>query len=289
MQADLDTAEAFSDVNWAGCRQSRKSTSGGVVMIGGHLIKAYSKTQALIAKSSAESELFGIVRATCEALGFITLVQDMGKEVKSRLHMDANAAQGIIDRQGLSKVRHLDSNTLWLQEQMARDAVPLIKVPGPYNCADLMTKHVPAALIRRHSEHMSLEFREGRMERGGKLQYLAKTQRQAQAQDHMISVCEKYDRSHRQDKWISRGADGEWTRLHDTPRRSLFTPCRVARGPAHPDKLEGKRVRVGVFADGEQFKLEDGWRERGLAHRVLNKPWTGVTRFKVRRICWADE
>ena len=100
MQADLDTAEAFSDANWAGCRQSRKSTSGGVVMIGKHLIKAYSKTQAIIAKSSAESELFGIVRATCEALGFITLVQDMGKDVKARLHMDANAAQGIIDRQG---------------------------------------------------------------------------------------------------------------------------------------------------------------------------------------------
>ena len=289
MQTELDTAEAFSDANWAGCRQSRKSTSGGVVMIGKHLIKAYSKTQAIIAKSSAESELFGIVRATCEALGFITLVQDMGREIKSRLHMDANAAQGIIDRQGLSKVRHLDVNTLWLQEQLARDAVPLIKVPGPYNCADLMTKHVPAELIKRHSERMSLEFREGRADKAAKLQYLAKTQRQAQAQEAMISACEKFDAGHRQDKWTSRGADGDWIRLHDTPRRSLFTPCRVARGPAHPDKLEGKRMTIGVFANGEKFKLEDCWREPGLAHRVLSKPWTGATYFKVRKICWADE
>ena len=172
---------------------------------------------------------------------------------------------------------------------MARDAVPLIKVPGPYNCADLMTKHVPAELIRRHSEHMSLEFREGRTEKAAKLQYLAKARRQAQAQDNMISACEKFDRGHRQDKWTSRGADGEWIRLHDTPRRSLFTPCRVARGPAHPDKLEGKRITIGIFADGEKFKLEDSWREPGVAHRVLSKPWTRVTQFKVRRICWADD
>ena len=258
-------------------------------MVGRHLIKAYSKTQAIIAKSSAESELFGIVRATCESLGFITLVQDLGKEIKSRLHMDANAAQGIIDRQGLSKVRHLDVNTLWLQEQVARDAVPLVKVPGPYNCADLMTKHVPAELIKRHTERMSLEFQEGRAEKAAKLQSIAKAQRQKQAQDSMLSACEKYDSGHRQDKWISRGGDGEWVRLHDTPRRSLFTPCRVARGPAHPDKLEGKRVTTGVFADGEKFVLEDGWREPGLAHRVLNKPWTGTTKFRIRKICWADE
>ena len=67
LQDEVETAEAFSDANWAGCRQSRKSTSGAVMKIGRHPIKAYSKTQATIAKPSAESELSGIVRAMCEA------------------------------------------------------------------------------------------------------------------------------------------------------------------------------------------------------------------------------
>ena len=80
-------------------------------------IKAYSKTQATVAKSSAESELFGIVKATCEALGFLASAADFGKCLKSSLHMGANAAQGIIDRHGLSKVRHLDVNMFWLQEK----------------------------------------------------------------------------------------------------------------------------------------------------------------------------
>ena len=111
-------------------------------MIGSHLIKCWAKTQSTVAKSSAESELYGIVRATCETLGFISLSNDFGTDMYSRLHMDSTAARGIIDRQGLSKVRHLDVNLLWLQEQLARDRVPLLKVPGPENNADLMTKHL---------------------------------------------------------------------------------------------------------------------------------------------------
>ena len=115
MQGYVGIVEAFSDANWAGCRTSRKSTSGGGLMVGSHPIKSYSKTQAVIAKSSAESELYGIVRATCEALGGLTLVEDVGEQLKSRLLMDANAARGIIERQGLSKVRHIDVNLLHVE------------------------------------------------------------------------------------------------------------------------------------------------------------------------------
>ena len=77
-------------------------------MIGSHLIKTWSKTQATVAKSSAESELYGIVRATCETLGLITLIEDLGGTASARLHMDATAVRGIVDREGVFKVRHLD-------------------------------------------------------------------------------------------------------------------------------------------------------------------------------------
>ena len=33
--------KAFSDSDWAGCTASRRSTSGGVTMLGTHLIKSY--------------------------------------------------------------------------------------------------------------------------------------------------------------------------------------------------------------------------------------------------------
>ena len=92
--------DTLTDANWAGCRRTRKSTSGGVVVVGTHLSKSWAKTQATIAKSSAESELYSIVRGTCKALGLISLAENFGVEVFARLHMDA----------GLSKARHLDVN-----------------------------------------------------------------------------------------------------------------------------------------------------------------------------------
>ena len=77
------TSDVYADANWAGCRRTRKTPRGGCVMLGQHCIKTWSKTQSLIAKSSAESELYGIVKALCEALGTLTLMEELGKELKA--------------------------------------------------------------------------------------------------------------------------------------------------------------------------------------------------------------
>ena len=42
----------------------------------------------------------------------VTLMADMGKLSRMQLHLDATAAKGIIERRGLSKVRHVDVNVL---------------------------------------------------------------------------------------------------------------------------------------------------------------------------------
>ena len=42
----------WTDTDYAGCKRTRKSTSGGVVLWGSHLIKSWSKTQTVVALSS---------------------------------------------------------------------------------------------------------------------------------------------------------------------------------------------------------------------------------------------
>ena len=143
--------------------------SGGSISIGEHCIKTWSKTQAVIAKSSAESELYGVVRGACEALGIKTLCQDMGSNVGIVLELDATAAKGILDRQGIAKVRHIDVNCLWLQEQCAKKVVPLAKIPGEVNSADLMTKHLAITMILRHMAKLSLVHVGGRSEAAAQL------------------------------------------------------------------------------------------------------------------------
>ena len=53
----------FTDSNWAGCKETRKSSSAGVMMLGVHTLKAYT------AKSSAETELYAAALGVSEAKG----------------------------------------------------------------------------------------------------------------------------------------------------------------------------------------------------------------------------
>ena len=147
-QDAVDWFDVLGDANWAGCRRTRKSTSGGVTMVGSHCTRAWSKTQAIVARSSGESELCGVVRATCEALGTQTLFRDFVREVKAKVHVDASIAKSICERKGLDNIRHLDVANLWLQEQQVRDKAPLAKIHGKVNLADLMTKHLSFKELR---------------------------------------------------------------------------------------------------------------------------------------------
>ena len=48
----------FSDSDWALDKETRKSSSAGVALVGRHLLKAFSRNQKIIARSIAEAELY---------------------------------------------------------------------------------------------------------------------------------------------------------------------------------------------------------------------------------------
>ena len=173
LQAQVKVIDVYSDANWAACRRTRKSTSGGIAIIGSHVIKSWSKTQSVIAKSSAESELYAIIRASTEALGMVTLYKDMGSDVKIRVHVDATAAKSIVERQGLGKVRHVEVDLLWIQDQQLRNKLPLIKVDGKLNPSYLMTKHLSRSEIIKNLELIGHIEMEGRSDRAAKLHSLS--------------------------------------------------------------------------------------------------------------------
>ena len=61
------TVTAFVDTDFAGCLETRRSTSGGVLVCGSHLVKHWSTTQKITALSSGEAELYGVVKGASEA------------------------------------------------------------------------------------------------------------------------------------------------------------------------------------------------------------------------------
>ena len=136
--------DTYCDTDWAGCPRTRKSTSGGAIMIGKHTIRTYSSTQSTVSLSSGEAEYYGLVKGAAAGLGQQAIMSDYGVDLPVRLWSDSSAALGIAKRPGLGKIRHLATHTLWLQEKVRNKCVEVRKIKGEENPADLFTKHLPS-------------------------------------------------------------------------------------------------------------------------------------------------
>ena len=60
--------ECFSDVDWAGSKEGRRSTSIYCVFIGGNLVLWKSKKQSVVSRSSAESEYRAMAQSVYEIM-----------------------------------------------------------------------------------------------------------------------------------------------------------------------------------------------------------------------------
>ena len=134
--------EGFSDSDWAGCRRTGKSTSGGIIKIGKHFIKGWSKTQTSITLSSAEAELVAICKLAAEMIGLGSVAADFGREMKITMYADSSAAIAIAKRRGAGKLRHINIGLLWIQEKTEQEELIIKKVKGISNPSDTMTKGV---------------------------------------------------------------------------------------------------------------------------------------------------
>ena len=90
--ASLDT---FVDSDWAGCKPTCKSTSGGGTVLGKHCISAWSSIQGVIALSSGEAELYAMLKGATMTIAFISLAADFGRELRSVI-MIVNVAMMVL-------------------------------------------------------------------------------------------------------------------------------------------------------------------------------------------------
>ena len=147
---------ALSDSDWAGCRVSRKSTTGFAVFIGSHLLQFGSKMQKSIALSSGEAELVAQTSAICEGLALGNLLGEFGWKMHISSKCDSSAARGILSRIGVGRIKHLEIRHLWVQDLVQNGQVTVSWIPRARNPADSLT-HVSAEFAT-HMQNLSLQF-----------------------------------------------------------------------------------------------------------------------------------
>ena len=133
---------------------SCRSTTAGASKLGYHTIKTWSTTQAVVALSSGEAELYALTKGASYALGMVSLAEDFGLKLNIKVHTDASAAIGIVHRQGVGKLRHVRVKYLWVQGKVQDGDIDVKKIDGKANPADLGTKVLPASAIQGIVEHI---------------------------------------------------------------------------------------------------------------------------------------
>ena len=149
-QLDID---CYVDSDWAGCRSTRKSTSGTVVQLLNSTVSFGSRTQGTIALSSGEAELYAIGQGTSEALFVRNLVTEakLAKNVSITVHTDSTAGKSMATRFGTSKeTKHVELRFLYVQELVGKGIIKLRKIGTKVNCADVLTKYLGSELLVSH-------------------------------------------------------------------------------------------------------------------------------------------
>ena len=91
------------------------------------------------------------------------MMEDLGVQLQRdhsiKVITDATAAKGIAMRKGLGPVRHIETNTLWVQEKVSRKEIFIEKIGGKQNIADALTKPVDQKDLAIHVTGVNLETR----------------------------------------------------------------------------------------------------------------------------------
>ena len=114
-------------------------------MLGDHALKANTRKQNIIARRSAEAELYATALGASESKGIVS-----GYEIKPVLAIDAKATEHILHRQGIGKLKHIDVACLLMQDEIRSKRLRVRRVKSEEHVADLGTKPLSKAVIAQH-------------------------------------------------------------------------------------------------------------------------------------------
>ena len=160
-RADTLEIVGFSDADYAGCVDDKKSTSGYIYMMAGGAVSWKSVKQTLTASSTMEAEYMACYEATCQAIwlrNFISalgVVDSIARPLK--LYCDNYAAVAFSkNTRSTSRSKHIDIKYYFVKDKVAESLISIEYTPTTSMLADPLTKGLPICVFLEHVTRMGL-------------------------------------------------------------------------------------------------------------------------------------
>ncbi|XP_021985224.1 uncharacterized mitochondrial protein AtMg00810-like [Helianthus annuus] len=150
---------AYTDTDWAGCPDTRRSTSGYCVYLGSNLLSWSSKRQAVVSRSSAEAEYRGVANVVAELCCLRNLFLELHRPVQkaslvycdniSTVYLSGNPVQH-------QRIKHIELDIHFVRDQVQRGTICVLHVPSRYQMADIFIKGLPRVLFDDFRSSLSI-------------------------------------------------------------------------------------------------------------------------------------